>query len=100
MSHFLYRLIPPRRSFAADMDEDEAAIMGEHFTYWHKLMTAGQVLVFGPVADPAGVWGLCVLEAAGDDEARSLADGDPAITSGLGTYELHPIDAVVPGQPA
>ena len=95
MSHFVYKLIPPRPTFAADMSEHEAGIMGQHAAYWSEHVAAGRTLLFGPVADPAGVWGLGILEVDGDDEARRLVDADPAITSGLGTYELHPVDAIV-----
>jgi hypothetical protein len=34
MSHFLYKLIPPRSTFPGDMTEAEGAIMQEHFAYW------------------------------------------------------------------
>jgi hypothetical protein len=34
MNHFLYKLIPPRPSFPADMFEAEGAIMQAHFGYW------------------------------------------------------------------
>jgi hypothetical protein len=51
-------------------------------------------VAFGPVADPRGVWGLCLIDVASNDEALASVERHPAITSGLGTYELHPIDAV------
>lgn len=56
MSHFLYRLIPPRPTFDQDMNEAEATIMGQHVDYWRKQTQRGTAIVFGPVADPAGAW--------------------------------------------
>jgi hypothetical protein len=57
MAYFVYKLIPPRPTFDADMSDDEAAIMGEHAGYWQNLIDAGHVVVFGPVSDPSGFGG-------------------------------------------
>lgn len=43
MGHFVYRLIPPRGTFAADMTESEGAVMGEHAAYWTDLLERGSV---------------------------------------------------------
>ena len=95
--HFVVRLIPPRPTFAADMTEEERAIMAAHGAYWRGLMNRGIALLFGPVLDPAGVWGLGILEAKDSDAARGLAADDPAIKSGLNRAEIHEIAAVVRG---
>jgi uncharacterized protein len=95
MSHFVYRLIPPRASFAADMTDAEAEVMGQHAAYWTDQLERGRVVVFGPVADPAGIWGLGVIDTEDDIAAKAIVNDDPAIASGLATFELHPMDAVV-----
>ena len=89
MSHFVYKLIPPRASFATDMSDAEAATMGRHVAYWQDLLERRRVVVFGPVLDPAGTWGLAVLEADTEDDARALCADDPAITSGMATFEVY-----------
>jgi uncharacterized protein len=89
MNHYLYKLIPPRPTFDTDMSDDEAAIMGQHFAYWQDVLAHGQVVVYGPVSDPAGTWGLGVIEAENDDAARALVEADPALTSDMATFELH-----------
>jgi uncharacterized protein YciI len=95
-SHFFLRLIPPRPTFAADMTEAEAAVMSEHAAYWHDHMSRGAVVVVGPVAEPAGFWGLGVLEAESREAAERLVADDPAITSGtMARYELHPMPSVI-----
>src|SRR5262245_41369889 len=93
--HFVYKLVPPRPTFASDMTADEATIMASHGAYWHEQLAAGRVLAFGPVHDPAGVWGLGLIEADDEAAAIQLVQADPAISSRLGTFELHQIDAVV-----
>lgn len=87
-AYYAYRLIPPRPSFAQDMTEAEAAIMGEHASYWQGLPERRVAVVFGPVADPAGSWGLAVVEAADEDEVRALGAADPAVGSGLARVEV------------
>jgi uncharacterized protein YciI len=92
MAFFLCRLLPPRPSFAADMNEAERAAMGAHAAYFGDLSRRGQVVVFGLVADPAGPWGVAVLEVADEGEAQDLTSADPAIRAGIGLrYEIHPM---------
>jgi uncharacterized protein YciI len=88
MNHFLYKLIPPRPTFDKDMSESEHAIMGQHVTYWQELTERGPAIVFGPVSDPAGAWGLAVVEADSDEQVRALGDADPAVASGLARFEV------------
>jgi uncharacterized protein len=88
VNQFLYRLIPPRPTFAADMSDDEAAVMGEHAAYWEALLEQGVLVAFGPVADPEGSWGLAVVEADTDEDVRRLAAEDPAVRSGLATFDV------------
>lgn len=97
MPHFVYKLIPPRPGFAQDMTPEEGALMAAHSAHWRGLMDEGRVLVFGPVADPAGVWGMAVVEAADADAVAAMGDADPAVASGTMTYAVMPmLSAVVP----
>ena len=88
---FLYRLIPPRPTFAQDMDEDEARTMGEHAAYWMQLVQARTAVVFGPVMDPVGTWGLAVVDAADEAAVHAIGDRDPAVTSGVARFEVCPM---------
>jgi uncharacterized protein len=92
MSYFVYKLTPPRPSFGpGDMTEAEAAIMGEHGAYWSHHLAAGVAVVFGPVTDPVGNWGLAVVEADDEADVVALRDNDPAVTSGLNTADILPM---------
>jgi uncharacterized protein len=96
MNHFLYKLIPPRPTFDHDMSEDEGAIMGRHVAYWQQLAERRTAIVFGPVSDPAGAWGLAVVQAETLPDVRALAYADPAVVSGLARFEICPMpDAIV-----
>lgn len=83
MPHFLCRLSAPRPSFPGDMTPAEAALMGEHAGYWTSLVERGVAVVFGPVADPGGVWGLGIVEAGDAMAVERLLAADP-VTRGRG----------------
>jgi hypothetical protein len=93
--YFALYLLPPRPDFAQTMTEEERATMMNHVAYWTDLMSKGLVVAFGPVFDPAGVYGLGIVCVTSDDQLYSLMENDPA--NGLNRYEAHPMNAVVPG---
>jgi uncharacterized protein YciI len=88
MSTFILRLIAPRPTFADDMTDAERDVMGRHAAYWQPFIDSGQMVVFGPVLDATGSWGLGVVEAEDEDEFRGFAAGDPAVTSGTAQLEI------------
>jgi uncharacterized protein len=88
MSIFVFRLEAPRPSFALDMTDEEQEIMGRHAAYWQRFIESGQMVVFGPVLDSSGSWGLGVIEAEEEDELRALAADDPAVTAGIAKLEF------------
>ena len=88
MSTYVFRLLASRPSFALDMTDEEREIMGRHAAYWQPLIESGQMVIFGPVLDGTGSWGLGVVEFDDEDELRAMAAGDPAVTSGTGQIEI------------
>jgi uncharacterized protein YciI len=88
MATFVFRLQAPRPTFALDMSDEEREIMARHAAYWQPLIDSGRMVVFGPVLDGTGSWGLGVVEAEDEDELRAFAAGDPVVTTGTGKIEL------------
>ena len=70
------------------MTDHEREIMGRHAAHWQPLIDAGQMVVFGPVLDETGSWGLGVVEADNEDELREFANKDPVVTTGTATIVL------------
>ena len=85
---FVFRLIAPRPAFAFDMTDEERAIMDRHAAHWRPLIEAGRTVLFGPVLDDTGSWGLGVVEADDEDELRAFAAADPVVVTGTGRIEL------------
>ena len=88
MGTLALRLIPPRSDFAMTMSQDERDLMGRHADHWRPRIEAGQVVVFGPVADETGSWGLCVADVDDEAELRAFAANDPTVLSGLFHFEI------------
>ncbi|HEY2514032.1 MAG TPA: SRPBCC domain-containing protein [Polyangiaceae bacterium] len=97
--YFALKLIAPRKTFPFDMTEDERKMMAAHAAYWAEHMRAGTSLLYGPVADPAGAYGLGVVRVKDEKELEALIAGDPAIRGEKGLrYEVAPmLRAVVKG---
>jgi uncharacterized protein len=91
MSLYFFRLNPPRADFAQTMTPDEQRAMAEHQDYWQQLLRDGRVVVYGPVADPEGVWGIGVLRAADRAEVLAIAERDPSVVAGVNTFEVFEI---------
>jgi uncharacterized protein len=64
--------------------------MGRHAAHWQPYLDSGQMVIFGPVLDEAGSWGLGVVQVDDEDEEtlRAFAAGDPAVTSGTAALEM------------
>jgi len=93
--YFALKLVPCRPSFAQDMTPEERSIMQQHVAYWRDLMDKGMVIVFGPVMDPKGPYGLGVIAVDDEAEVTAFIANDPA--SKINTYEFYPMRAVVKG---
>ena len=95
MSHFLCRLNPPRPTFLADMTEDEARMMRRHREFWTPRVEIGVVIAMGPVDDPAGAYGVAIVEAQSRAALDAMLASDPAIVADRGfAYEVFPMPAI------
>jgi uncharacterized protein len=95
MPHFFLKLIGPRPTFAMDMNDAEKKLMDKHFLYWKARQDQGEVLVFGPVLDPNGPYGMGVVSVADEAAAHALAAADPAMKANMGfKCEIHSMHAV------
>jgi uncharacterized protein YciI len=88
MTTFVLRLMAPRPTFALDMTDDEREIMGRHAAHWKPYLDANAMVVFGPVLDGTGSYGLAVVETDDEDALRAFAAQDPVVTTGTASFEI------------
>ena len=98
MKHFFIKLIPPRSLFHMDMSDVERSVMEEHSVYWKNLQEQGVAAIYGPVFDPKGVWGMGVVEAQNEEEARKIISNDPSVKTFM-MFELIPMNAYMKNNP-
>ncbi len=87
----------PRPSFHLDMSPEEKEIMQRHVAYWSKQAELGVAIVFGPVMDPRGVYGIGVYRVDDLSHMERLLGNDPA--HGLLQFEILEMPRAVVGQP-
>lgn len=91
MPHYLYRIAPAR----ADMHStgptpQEAEALSAHFGYLQRLTELGTVMMAGrshPLDN--ATFGLVLLSAETETQARALMQADPVIAQGVMHGELH-----------
>jgi len=92
MRYYFLRLTLPRPTFNTDCSPEELRLLQDHAFYWSGLVSKGIAVVFGPVVEPAEVYGICVLRLNGEMNPRVIADGDPAIKADAGfDFEIFPM---------
>jgi uncharacterized protein YciI len=89
--HFLYKLYPPRPTFHLDQNEEETKVMQQHVEYWKELTNKKNAIIYGPVFDSKGVYGMAVIEVNNEEEADGISKTDPAVLSKICTCELIPM---------
>lgn len=93
--YFFIRTQNPRPTFHLDMTAEERAIMERHVAYWSEKAVNGIAIVFGPVMDPNGAYGIGVYQVQDEAKMRELLKHDPA--NGLLQYEVLPMARAVVG---
>ena len=66
--------------------------MSSHADYWKHWMAQGHVVAFGVVGDPAGVFGVGIVQFDDDGAVREFTANDPTILSNRGfRWEVLPM---------
>ncbi|PYT31461.1 MAG: hypothetical protein DMG57_04965 [Acidobacteria bacterium] len=83
---FLYR--GPK--WTAESTPETERIQEGHLANIRKMAALGKLAVAGPFSDHGDLRGMFIFQIESVDEARALANEDPAIQSGRLRLELHP----------
>ena len=76
--YFVVKLISEQLKNPAQFSEEDKVIMQKHSLFWKNLMEGGNVLVYGPVLDPNGAYGLGIVTAEDKEVVYQMLSGDPA----------------------
>ena len=93
--YFFVKANNPRSTFHLDMTAAEREVMNRHVAYWTERAREGISIVFGPVADPGGFYGIGIYQVDDEAQMRQLLSEDPA--NGLLAFELTPMANAVVG---
>ena len=58
--------------------------MEQHAAFWAEQARAEIAVIVRPVADPAGFWGLAIVDVPDEPAARTLLSQDPVTAGGSG----------------
>lgn len=70
--------------------EDAQKIQQQHMQHLEKLALQGKTSITGPMGDDGDIRGIVVFNTATAEEARRLAEQDPAVKAGRLVVKVHP----------
>ncbi len=86
---FAYRVTPAfDQAFLDRAGREELEVFAEHGAWLERLYDEGRLLFAGRCWD--GPFGLVVLEATDEADARRLMESDPSVRAGVQSAELYP----------
>ena len=96
---FIYRIEPVRKEFNLQkLTEAEVPIVTAHVAYLKSLLEQGQLVMAGQAFDPAGFWGIVIINAQDLDAATAIFKADPAVKSDLFHGSIVPFRIVLARQ--
>jgi len=89
MAEFVYLIHPLRHEFFENPTPEEEMAIEAHFQYLKKATDEGIVVLAGPCLDDT--FGIVVLKAENEAEARKFMLNDPSVSRNVMMAELHPM---------
>ena len=89
---FLYKIQPARGDMLAEgPTPQEDRIITEHFSYLKGLAEEGLVILAGwTLNTDSSSFGIVILQAGSEQDARAIMNADPAVRAGVMIAELFP----------
>ena len=69
---------------------ESAKIQEAHLAHLTKMYKEGKMAIAGPLLDDQDLRGICVYDVKSLEEAKALAEADPAVKAGRLKVEVHP----------
>ncbi len=92
LATFLYKIQPVRPEMLTEgSTETEKRIISEHFSYLEDLMGKGVLILAGRTLNQDySSFGITIIKAETDEEARRIMHEDPAVKNHVMRAELYP----------
>ena len=90
LSTFYTCLLRKGPSWTAEETPGLDPLQARHIAHIRWLGASGATVAAGPVDDNSDILGFSIFRTATLDEARALAEADPAVCAGRFVVELHP----------
>ncbi len=92
MATYLYKIQPVRPEMLTEgSNETEKRIVSEHFLYLEDLMGKGVLVLAGRTLNKDySSFGITIINAESDEEARKIMHEDPAVKNHVMRAELYP----------
>jgi uncharacterized protein YciI len=95
VNHYLITYKPPRADFAENATAEETVVIERHFEYLKNKLADGSLMLAGRTEDSS--FGIAVIQANNEKEARKILDNDPAVKEGVFRAELKPFRLALGG---
>ena len=90
MTTYYVGLLYKGPSWTAEATPDVQRIQEGHMANIRKMAESGKLALAGPFSDDGKLRGMFVFRTGSMEEARALADADPAVKAGRLIVEFHP----------
>ncbi|MFX0034364.1 MAG: YciI family protein [Candidatus Hermodarchaeota archaeon] len=82
-NHYYAIIKPYRQDFITNPNEEEDKIMSDHFQYLKSLLNQERLVLAGPTLILEDPFGLIILEAENEKDAREILEKDPSVRAGI-----------------
>jgi len=90
MSHYVVGFLRKGPAWTAEETAETRKIQEGHMANIRKMAETGKLVVAGPFEDDGDLRGMFLFNVGSVEEARAMAEADPAIQSHRLVLELHP----------
>jgi uncharacterized protein YciI len=90
MKMYYLTLLSRGPKWTPEQTPDTERIQGEHMKHIQKMAGDGKLVAAGPITDGGQLRGIFIFGVSSIEEAKALAESDPAVKAGRLAVEVHP----------
>ena len=90
MKTYYFGLLCKGESWTPDNTPELQKLQEAHLKHIFSMAESGKLVMAGPLTDNGDIRGILIFATETLEEAKSLAEGDPAVKAGRLKVEIHP----------